>query len=278
MVELKQQELITPDEEKRLEEEIERIRRGAEERVDASSWEAADALREQVVGRPVREAGRREVGRGEPGALRGRGDRPARAASRSAEAQAAELTKALEKLAQSGLLAGAPADLQRLLKGGKLPADAEVARASWRRRSPSISPRRTGRFGGLAQARQGVRPVRSVGVPARVRPVSADGDGEPGRGGDQSRPRRCGRSPGARRSSPFDRFKAQPLPPGAARSPDDWAPVVELPGAPQESPDAERAVGGQAVCGRRRPDRVAPHARAAPPERREEVFREVSHS
>ena len=50
VAELKQQELITPVEEKRLEEEIERIRRGAEERVDASSWEAADALREQVVG------------------------------------------------------------------------------------------------------------------------------------------------------------------------------------------------------------------------------------
>jgi hypothetical protein len=36
-------------------------------------------------------------------------------------------------------------------------------------------------------------------------------------------------------TTPFDRFKAQPLPPGAPRSPDDWAPVVELPGAPAES-------------------------------------------
>ena len=26
------------------------------------------------------------------------------------------------------------------------------------------------------------------------------------------------------------------MPPGAARSPDDWAPVVEFPGAPEESP------------------------------------------
>src|SRR5688572_23963160 len=45
VAELKQQELITAGEEKKLEEEIERIRRSAEERVDASSWEAADALR-----------------------------------------------------------------------------------------------------------------------------------------------------------------------------------------------------------------------------------------
>ena len=44
VMELKQQELITPAEEKSLEEEIERIRRGAQERVDASSWEAADAF------------------------------------------------------------------------------------------------------------------------------------------------------------------------------------------------------------------------------------------
>ena len=36
-------------------------------------------------------------------------------------------------------------------------------------------------------------------------------------------------------SQPFDRFKAQALPPGAARSPDDWAPLVVLPGVPRES-------------------------------------------
>ena len=62
VAELKQQELITPDEEKKLDEEIERIRRGAEERVDASSWEAADALRERVVAGVVGEAERPELG------------------------------------------------------------------------------------------------------------------------------------------------------------------------------------------------------------------------
>jgi hypothetical protein len=45
-------------------------------------------------------------------------------------------------------------------------------------------------------------------------------------------------------TTPFDRFKSKPLPPGAARSADDWAPVVTLPGAPQESPTA----GAQAAA------------------------------
>ena len=64
---------------------------------------------------------------------------------------------------------------------------------------------------------------------------AANGDGNPGQGGIN---RGRGDAPltWGKESLPFDRFKAQPLPPGAARSPDDWAPVVELPGAPQESP------------------------------------------
>ena len=79
-------------------------------------------------------------------------------------------------------------------------------------------------------------------------------------------------------SLPFDRFKAQPLPPGAARSPDDWAPVVVLAGRAAGIAGARARVGGgAAVRGRRRPGRVAPHARAASSERGEEVLRAVSH-
>ena len=52
--ELKKQELLTPEEQKNLEEEIERIRKDALERMDASSWEAADAL--QREGRRERSA------------------------------------------------------------------------------------------------------------------------------------------------------------------------------------------------------------------------------
>src|SRR5262245_618088 len=47
--ELKQQDLLTPEEQKNLQEEIERIRKDAEDRVDSSSWEAADAVREKMA-------------------------------------------------------------------------------------------------------------------------------------------------------------------------------------------------------------------------------------
>jgi hypothetical protein len=36
---------------------------------------------------------------------------------------------------------------------------------------------------------------------------------------------------------PHDRFKAQPLPPGAARSPDDWTPVTTIAGVPEAAPE-----------------------------------------
>jgi hypothetical protein len=49
VVALKKQELLTPEEEKTLAEEIEQIRQGASARVDSSSWEAADALKERLA-------------------------------------------------------------------------------------------------------------------------------------------------------------------------------------------------------------------------------------
>jgi hypothetical protein len=67
-----------------------------------------------------------------------------------------------------------------------------------------------------------------------------DGDGRPGRGGI-TRGRADADLTWGKETAPFDRFESQPLPPGAARSPDDWAPVVELPGLPQES--ATRSAG-----------------------------------
>jgi len=45
--------------------------------------------------------------------------------------------------------------------------------------------------------------------------------------------------------SPMDRFKAHALPPGAARSPDDWAPLAELPGTPLESPEFSRSAAAR---------------------------------
>jgi hypothetical protein len=232
VAELKQQELITPDEEKKLEEEIERIRRGAQERVDASSWEAADALRETVAaGLSAKEDAvtwaEESLARYAASAQTGAN------AEGGSEAAAAELTKALEKLAQSGLLAGAPPELQRLLKGGKLPADAASLRALTAALSKHLSEAK-GRFGEVATLGKAFGrfdpsefPVGSESGP--------DGGEEPGRGGI-TRGRADAELTWGRESLPFDRFKAEALPPGAARSPDDWAPLVVLPGAPQESP------------------------------------------
>ena len=118
VVELKQQALITPEEEKRLEEEIQRVRRGAEHRVDAAAWEASDAVRERLVAslsekQAAVKWAQESLARYEAAAAAS-GD----GAGASSEAHSAELASALEKLAQSGLLAGAPEDLRGLLKGG----------------------------------------------------------------------------------------------------------------------------------------------------------------
>src|SRR5262245_60093951 len=127
VVELKQDALITPEEEQRLEEEIERIRRSTEERVDPAAWEAADALREQVV------AGLTE----KQEAVKWAQESLARLAA-SAEslgdgqslsnAQTAELTKALEKLSKAGLLSGTSEKLRGMLQAGKLPTDPKALR------------------------------------------------------------------------------------------------------------------------------------------------------
>jgi hypothetical protein len=47
---------------------------------------------------------------------------------------------------------------------------------------------------------------------------------------------------------PADRFKSQPLPPGNARRPDDWTPVVVLPGAPQEAPELSASSGARSYA------------------------------
>jgi hypothetical protein len=60
-----------------------------------------------------------------------------------------------------------------------------------------------------------------------------DGDGDPGAGGI-NRGRGDADLTWGDESLPFDRFKSVSLPPGAVRSPDDWAPVAALPGAPKK--------------------------------------------
>jgi len=233
LAELKQQDLITAGEEKRLEEEIERLRRGADERVDASTWEAADALREQVALGVSEKQNAAKWAQESLARYAAASQRSADAGSIS-QAHAAELTRALERLAQSGLLAGAPADLQRLLKSGKLPAD----QASLRELMASLSKylaETGGRFGGLGRMGREFGRFDPSEFPLDSSQSAPDGDGDPGRG-DINRGRADAPLTWGKESLPFDRFKAEALPAGAARSPDDWAPVVELPGAPGESP------------------------------------------
>jgi hypothetical protein len=231
VVQLKQEALITPEEEQRLEEDIERVRRGAEDRVDAAAWEASDALRERLVAslsdkQAAVHWAQESLARYAAASADGAG-------SSTAEVQAAELMRALEKLAQNGLLAGAPEELRGLLKNGKLPTDP----AALRNLSASLAKylgdanQRFGQIGGLGREFGRFDPAEfPLGSEA-----GRDGDGQPGRGG-VTRGRADAALTFGQETADFDRFKSHPLPPGAARTPDDWTPVVTLPGAPQEGP------------------------------------------
>ncbi len=226
---LKQQDLITPAEEQRLEEEIERIRRGAEARVDASSWEAADALHAQVVAglsdkQDAVQWAQDSLARYAAAAQAGDGAR--------AETHAGELARALEKLAQSGMLAGASADLHRLLKEGKLPANAGELGTLLASLAEQLEAA-NGRLATLAGLGKGFGRFDPSEFPL-ASASGSDGNGDPGRGGI-TRGRADAPLTWGKESLPFDRFKAEALPPGAARTPDDWAPVVTLPGAPKEA-------------------------------------------
>ena len=232
LTELKQQQLVTPEEEKTLEQEIERIRRAAEERVDASAWEATDALREKVAA-TVAEKQDAVKWAEETLARYAAAAQAAPGGEVKPGAEAAELTKALENLAESGLLANAPPDLQRLLRGGKLPADPKGMRELAAAVSKYLAETK-GRMGDLARMGKEFGRFDPSEFPLESNESGPDGDGNPGRGGIN---RGRGDAPltWGKESLPFDRFKAQALPPGAARSPDDWAPLAEMPGTPQES-------------------------------------------
>ena len=232
VAELKQQDLITPVEEQRLDDEIERLRKGAEQRVDASTWEAADALREQVV------AGLSEkqqaVKWAEESLSRYAAAVQAGGSGESnPNAQAAELTKALEKLAQSGLLAGASGKLRGMLQSGTLPTDPATLRELAASLAELLAAT-NGKLAGLGQLGQEFGRFNPADFPVGSGASGPDGDGDPGRGG-VNRGRGDAALTWGKESALFDRFKSKPLPPGAARSPDDWAPVVSMPGAPQES-------------------------------------------
>jgi hypothetical protein len=226
VAELKAEELITEAEEEKLEEEIEAIRRAAEQRVDAGAWEAADALRERMA---AAAAEKQDAAAWAEDALARYASAvtSAGAGQTSATSAAAELGDALQKLAAAGLLDDASEELKALLRGGKLPAD----QASLERLQQSLGMC-LGTKGG--RGRGGARAFGRFD-PAEFPLDRSESEGAPGSGG-VTRGRADAELTRGPETRPYDRFKAQPLPPGAARSPDDWAPVASLPGTPQADP------------------------------------------
>jgi hypothetical protein len=238
---LQSHDLVTPEEEKQLQEEIERVRNAARERMDASAWEAADAVRERMASNA---AAKRDAASWAQEALARYSAAGGLDGNPDAASAKAELSRALEALARSGALAGAPSEIQQMLaSGATLPADA----AALARLAASLSEYLGGVQGALGELR-GFGGRASRFDPSEFAAAGeGEGDGSagdtPGRGA-ATRGRADAEMTYGRESLPAERFKAQALPPGYVRSPDDWAPIVSLPGAPNVAPEA----GGRAAA------------------------------
>jgi hypothetical protein len=233
--ELTDEELVTPEEEDAFEEEIERVREAAQERMDAGAWEAADALREKLSStaearRDAAAWAQEALARHAAGIAAGLPP-----SSNAAQANAAELSEALESLAESGLLASAPEEVQALAGAGRaLPFDA----ASLQQLAATLAKylgRWSGRFVDV-EAADGPMRLDESDLPFDAARGSSP-NGLPGRGG-LDRGRADAELSWGEETLPADRFKAQTLPPGSVRSPDDWSPIVSLPGSPEEAPEA----------------------------------------
>jgi hypothetical protein len=248
VAELKARQVLTPDEEKKLDEEIAQLRRGAAKRMDESSWEAADAMKERLAAELA--AKRDAVAWAQESLARFAAARAGGAADaqRASGATAGELTAALEQLAKSGMLEGAPAELGDLASGRtSLPTDA----AALAKLAEALGKYLGGRRGDLARAASGLRGQRFDPDEFQLADelgagVGGEGD-EPGRGG-VTRGRADAPLTWGNETQPFDRFKAQELPPGVARGPDDWAPVAQLPGAPRSSSRVNTSSTGRAYA------------------------------
>jgi hypothetical protein len=248
--ELKKQDLVTPSEEKELQAEIERIRKDSLERVDASTWEASDSMHEKFA---AKISEKQDAMKWAADAL-SQFAKSGESGGAGADVQAGELGTAIDKLAQAGMLANAPEELQKLLGGkdalaggkAKLPKDAQ----SLKKLAAALSNylgERAEKCSGLAQ-RAGTSGFNPSEYPAFNYERGPDGDGDPGTGG-LNRGRGDADLTWGKESQEFDRFKSQPLPPGSYRSPDDWAPVAILPGAPKASPELSVASSGAQYAG-----------------------------
>ncbi len=236
---LKKEDLLTPDEQKKLEEEIERIRKDALDRLDASSWEAADALREKVAAQLDE---KHDAMRWAQESLARYAD-AAQAGTPPSDAQSDELAAAIEKLARTGMLGDAPSDIQQLLGGEdavggghvRLPTDPTQLRRLAAQLAKHLGER-SARFSELGKLGREAGRFDPSEFGEFNYEEGTNSDGTPGNGGIDH-----GRGDAdltwGDESIPFDKFKSAALPPGSVRSPDDWAPVATLPGAPTESPE-----------------------------------------
>jgi hypothetical protein len=228
---MKKDQLIRREEEKKLEQEIEQIRRSAAGRVDAGAWEAGDAMQQRMAAslaakQDAVQWAQESLARYAAAAQAGAGDSKGGASSAASDAE--ELAKALQRLAESGLLNGAPQELSALAAGRGLPGDPQ-ALAKLQAALGTFLSDKAGRLADAASIAKGGRFDPSEFGAGHD--ASGERSNQPGRGGvDRGRgDADLTLGPETKR---FDRFKAQALPPGAVRSPDDWAPIAVLPGAP----------------------------------------------
>jgi hypothetical protein len=236
---LKQENLLTREELEKLNEEIERIRKDALDRMDASSWEAADALREKVASQ-LNE--KQDAMKWAQESMARYAD-AAQAGSPPSEAQGDELATAIEKLAKTGLLDDAPADVKQMLGGGeavaggrlRLPTDPKQLRKLAAQLAKHLGERNA-RFSELTQLARESGRFNPADFEEFNYEEGEEQDGEPGRGG-LGKGRADADLTWGDESIPFDKFKSAALPQGSVRGPDDWAPVATLPGAPKESPE-----------------------------------------
>jgi hypothetical protein len=251
---LKKENLLTPEEQKKLEEEIERIQKDAEERMDSSTWEAADTLREKVASE-LKE--KHDAMQWAQEALSRYAD-AAQGGAPPTGPQSEELEKALEKLAKSGMLNDASSEVKQNLGGdeavgnGKvsLPKDPAKLKALAAQIAKHLGDRNK-RFSEIAKL------AKAVGRfdPAEFGDFSYEEGTNPG--DPDSRSNRWGIDhergdadlTWGDESLPFNKFKSVALPPGSVRSADDWAPVAELPGAPEANPEAAGPSTGARFAG-----------------------------
>jgi hypothetical protein len=207
--------------------------------MDASSWEAADALGEKLASQ-LNE--KHDAMTWAQESLARYAD-TAQAGSPPTEAQSDELAKAIEKLAKTGMLGDAPSDVQQLLGGGesiasgrvKLPTDPKKLRNLAAQLAKHLGERST-RFSELGKLAGESGRFNASDFGDFSYEEGSNPNGEPGRGGID-RGRGDADLTWGDESIPFDKFKSVALPEGSVRSPDDWAPVATLPGAPKESPE-----------------------------------------